>query len=55
MEISNFKQFDMAETLKSEEDIQNYINLVMEEGDEAELAHALAVIDKARNSPNKQD
>lgn len=48
MDTSNFKQFDMAEMLKNEEDIQNYINIVIEEGDGAELAHALGVIAKAR-------
>lgn len=42
------KPFDMAEMLKTEEDIQNYINLVIEEGDPSELAHALGVIAKAR-------
>ncbi|NEN75720.1 putative addiction module antidote protein [Pelistega sp. NLN82] len=43
-----FKPFDMAEELQTEEDIQVYINLVMEEDDPAELAHALGVIAKAR-------
>lgn len=44
----DLKPFDMAEILQSEEDIQNYINLVIEENDPAELAHALGVIAKSR-------
>lgn len=48
MTKANLKHFDMAEILNSDEDIQNYINLVIEEGDPAELAHALGVIAKAR-------
>ena len=48
MDTTKFQTFDMAETLKTEEDIQNYINIVLEEGDTSELAHALGVIAKAR-------
>lgn len=48
MDKLELKPFDMAEMLKTEEDIQNYINLVIEDGDPAELAHALGVIAKAR-------
>ena len=48
MNTSNFKAFDMAETLHTEEDIQNYLNLVKKEGDKAELTHALEIINKAR-------
>lgn len=48
MDTTKFQPFDMAETLKTEEDIQNYINIVLEEGDTSELAHALGVIAKAR-------
>ena len=55
MDTSNFKQFDMAEMLKSKEDIQNYLYLVIEEGDDEELAHALSVIAKVRNSTSSQD
>ena len=46
--LSQLKVFDMAETLKTEEDIQIYLKMVMEENDPAELAHALGVIAKAR-------
>ena len=46
--ISELPTFDMAEALKSEEDIAIYLNLVLEENDPAELAHALGVIAKAK-------
>lgn len=46
--ISELPRFDMAETLKTEEDIAVYLNLVLEENNPAELAHALGVIAKAR-------
>ena len=38
----------MAQQLKSEEDIAAYITMVIEEGDAAELAHALGIAAKAR-------
>ncbi len=40
--------FDMAQQLKSEEDIAAYITMVIEDGDAAELAQALGVAAKAR-------
>jgi len=40
--------FDMAEELKTDEDIAIYLTLVLEENDPAELAHALGVIARAR-------
>lgn len=46
--IADLPEFDMAEQLKSEEDIAAYITMVIEEGDAAELAHALGVAAKAR-------
>jgi probable addiction module antidote protein len=46
--ISELPTFDMAEALKSEEDIAIYLNLVLEENDPAELAHALGIIAKAK-------
>ena len=48
VKISELPSFDMAEQLRNEEDIQIYLNLVLEENDPAELAHALGVIAKAR-------
>lgn len=46
--IADLLDFDMARQLKSEEDIAAYITMVIEEGDAAELAHALGVAAKAR-------
>lgn len=48
IKISDLPEFDMAQQLKSEEDIAAYISLVIEDGDAAELAHALGVAAKAR-------
>lgn len=46
--IADLPDFDMAQQLKSEEDIATYVTMVIEEGDAAELAHALGVAAKAR-------
>ena len=46
--ISDLPEFDMAEQLKSEEDIAAYVTMVIEEGDSSELAHALGVAARAR-------
>ncbi|MFD0666375.1 addiction module antidote protein [Ramlibacter sp. MAHUQ-53] len=48
LKVSELPDFDMAEMLKSEEDIANYLTLVLEEGDMAELTHALGVVARAR-------
>ena len=48
IKISELPEFDMAQQLKTEEDIAAYITLVIEEGDASELAHALAVAARAR-------
>jgi len=46
--IADLSDFDMARQLKSDEDIAAYVTMVIEEGDAAELAHALGVAAKAR-------
>lgn len=46
--ISELKRFDLAESLDSEEKIAIYLQLVIEENDPSELAHALGVAAKAR-------
>ncbi|NLC35664.1 MAG: putative addiction module antidote protein [Alcaligenaceae bacterium] len=46
--ISELPEFDMAEILKTDEDIANYLTAVLEENDSAELSHALGVIARAR-------
>jgi len=48
MKVSELPEFDMAQQLKTEEDIAAYITLVMEDGDASELAHALGVAARAR-------
>ena len=48
IKISELPDFDMAQQLKTEDDIAAYITLVMEDGDASELAHALGVAARAR-------
>ena len=48
VKIADLPSFDMAEELRTEEDMTVYLNLVLEEDDPAELAHALGVIARAR-------
>ena len=46
--IADLPDFDMAEHLKSGEDIAAYLTMVIEEGDSSELAHALGIAARAR-------
>lgn len=46
--VEDLPDFDMAEYLKSDEDIANYLTAVLEENNSAELTHALGVIARAR-------
>ena len=46
--IADLPTFDMAEHLKTDEDVAAYLPLVLEEDDPAELANALGVIARAR-------
>ena len=46
--IADLPDFDMARQLKNEKDIAAYVTMVIEDGDAAELAHALGVAAKAR-------
>ena len=48
LRISSLPEFDLAENIQSDEDIAVYLNLVLEEGDPAELAYALGVVARAR-------
>lgn len=48
IQVADLPEFDLAEQLKTEEDIAAYLTLVMDEGDMAELAHALGVAARAR-------
>jgi probable addiction module antidote protein len=46
--VDDLPEFDIARHLKTEEDIAEYITMVIEDGDAAELAHALGVAAKIR-------
>ncbi|MDD4929918.1 MAG: putative addiction module antidote protein [Gallionella sp.] len=46
--IADLPDFDMAEYLKSEEDVAAYLTMVIEEGDVSELARALGIAARAR-------
>lgn len=46
--ISHLPEFDMAEQIKTEADMAAYLNMVIEDGDAAELARALGVIARAK-------
>lgn len=46
--VADLPEFDLAEHIKTEADIAAYLNLVIEEGNAAELAHALGVITRAK-------
>jgi probable addiction module antidote protein len=48
IKIADLPTFDMAEYLKTDEDVAAYLTLVLEEKDSGELAHALGVIARAR-------
>lgn len=48
IKVSELPTFDMAEALKSEEDIAIYLSLVIEDDDPALLAAALGDIARAR-------
>ena len=48
IKVSDLPDFDMAEHLKSDEDVAVYLTSVLEENDSAELTHALGVIARAR-------
>jgi probable addiction module antidote protein len=46
--LADLPDFDMAEELRSDEDIAQYLSIVLEENDPSELTHALGVIARAR-------
>lgn len=48
IKIADLPEFDMAEHLDSDEAIAEYLSIVLEENDPAELAHALGTITRAR-------
>ena len=45
---ADLPEFDLAEMLKTEQDIATYLTLVIEEGDISALSHALGIAARAR-------
>jgi len=48
IKVADLPTFDMAEHLRTDADVAQYLTLVLEENDPAELAHALGIIARAR-------
>lgn len=48
IKIADLPEFDMAEHLDSDQAVAEYLTIVLEENDPAELAHALGTIARAR-------
>lgn len=48
MEASGFTEFNMADYIESPEDIEYYLQDVLNEGDISELAYSLGVIAKSK-------
>jgi probable addiction module antidote protein len=48
LKAADLPDFDMAEYLKTDEDVANYLTLVLAENDPAELTHALGTVARAR-------
>ena len=46
--INDLQEFDMAQYIKNDADIMEYLNQVLEDGDPGELASALGHIARAR-------
>ena len=46
--VADLPVFDMAEHLKTDDDIANYLTLALQEDDPSELTHALGMIARAR-------
>jgi probable addiction module antidote protein len=46
--VQDLPEFDLAEHLKTDEDIAMYLSVVLESDDHAELTHALGIVAKAR-------
>jgi len=48
IKIADLPDFDMADHLQTEEDVANYLALVLADNDPAELRHALGTIARAK-------
>ena len=48
LKVADLPDFDMAEMLKTDEDVANYLTLVLDENDIGEFTHALGAVARAR-------
>jgi len=48
LKVADLPDFDMAEMLKTEEDVAHYLTLVLDENDIGEFTHALGIVARAR-------
>ena len=48
IKLADLPAFDMAEHLKTDEDVANYLTLALQEDDPSEVTHALGIIARAR-------
>ena len=48
LKVADLPDFDMAEMLNTEQDVADYLTLVLAENDMAEFTHALGVVARAR-------
>ena len=48
LKVADLPDFDMAEMLKTDEDVANYLTLVLDEKDIGEFTHALGAVARAR-------
>lgn len=46
--VKDLPEFDLAEHLKTDEDIAAYLSIILEDQDQTELTHALGVVARAR-------
>ena len=46
--VEELPEFDLAEQLKTDEDVATYLSVVLEDDDPSELMHALGVVARAR-------
>jgi probable addiction module antidote protein len=48
IKVADLPDFDMADHLQTEDDVANYLTLVLADNDPAELRHALGTIARAK-------
>ena len=48
LKVADLPDFDMAEMLKTDEDVAHYLTLVLDENDIGEFTHALVIVARSR-------